>query len=114
MQMDFSPEKLSFGGLINKKFGYEIAVQELDQYGVYLSRQHELATNYKILIPLKHLLGVLKVADLVEGDFNCAMECISEDSAVCFFFTKSNHFTFNIGLAAVQFENKDPDMIEND
>ena len=42
------------------------------------------------------------------------MECISEDSAVCFFFTKYNHFAFNIGLAAVQFENKDPDMIEND
>ena len=38
MQMDFSPEKLGFGGVINKKFGYEIAVQELDQYGVYLSR----------------------------------------------------------------------------
>lgn len=114
MQLDFTPEKLSFGGMIHKKFGYEIAVQELDQYGVYLSRQHELATNYKILIPLKHLLGILKVAELVEGDFNCAMECISEDSAVCFFFTKSNHFTFNIGLAAVQFENKDTDMIDND
>ena len=38
MQMDFSPEKLSFGGMIHKKFGYEVSVQELDQYGVYLSR----------------------------------------------------------------------------
>lgn len=38
MQMDFNPEKLTFGGMLNKKFGYEVAVQELDQYGVYLSR----------------------------------------------------------------------------
>ena len=30
MQMDFSPEKLTFGGMLNKKFGYDIAVQELD------------------------------------------------------------------------------------
>jgi hypothetical protein len=41
---------------------------------------------------LKHLLAVIKVAELVEGDFNSAMECISEDSAICFLFTKQNNF----------------------
>ena len=61
---------------------------------------------------LKHILGVLKVAELVEGDFCCAMECISEDSAVCFLFTKAINFQFNIGVASVYFENKDADLID--
>jgi hypothetical protein len=45
-----------------------------------------------IKMPLKHILGVLKVAEMVEGEFSCAMECISDDSAVCFLFTKANNF----------------------
>lgn len=50
---------------------------------------------------------------MVEGDFCCAMECIGEDSAVCFLFTKALNFQFNIGVASVYFENKDADMIES-
>lgn len=64
-------------------------------------------------MPLKHILGVLKVAEMVEGEFSCAMECISDDSAVCFLFTKTNNFQFNIGLASVFFENKDTDMLDS-
>lgn len=71
-----------------------------------------MAQTYQIKIALKHILGVLKVAELVDGDFCCAMECISEDSAVCFLFTKAANFQFNIGVASVYFENKDADMID--
>ena len=39
------------------------------------------------------------------------MECISEDSAVCFLFTKANNFQFNIGVASVFFENKDGELV---
>ena len=59
------------------------------------------------------MLGVLKVAELVEGDFCCAMECIDKETAVCFLFTKVNNFQFNIGVAQVFFENKDNDLIES-
>ena len=72
-----------------------------------------MAQNYAIRMPLKHILGVLKVAELVDGDFCCAMECIAEDAAVCFLFTKAANFQFNIGVASVSFENKDADMIDN-
>lgn len=66
-----------------------------------------------VKLPFKHILGVLKVAELVDGDFSCAMECIAEDAAVCFLFTKSNNFQFNIGVAQVYFENKDAEMIDS-
>lgn len=61
---------------------------------------------------LKHLLAVLKVAELVEGDFHSAMECISDDSAICFLFSKASNFQFNIGVAQVFFENKDDNAPE--
>ena len=64
------------------------------------------ATNYQILVPLRHILGNLKVMELVEGDFNCAMEVV-DDSAVCFFFTKTENFSFMLGLSGIRFENKD-------
>ena len=99
---------------MNKKFGYEIQADKLDNYGVYLARQSAVAQNYAIKISLKHILGVLKVAELVDGDFCCAMECISEDSAVCFLFTKAPNFQFNIGVASVYFENKDNEAIATD
>lgn len=61
---------------------------------------------------MKHILGILKVAELVEGDFCCAMECIGEDSAVCFLFTKAPNFQFNIGVASVYFESKDEENMD--
>ena len=111
--LDFTPAQLSFKGQVNKKFGYEIQTDKLDIFGVYLARQSSVAQSYQIKIALKHILGVLKVAELVDGDFCCAMECISEDSAVCFLFTKASNFQFNIGVASVYFENKDESMIDS-
>jgi len=112
LEMDFTPQKLSFKGQINKKVGYEIQVDKLENYGVYLARQSVMAQNYAIKLNLKHMLGVLKVAELVEGDFCCALECINDDSAICFLFAKANNFQFLIGVAQVYFENKDTDMID--
>ena len=73
-----------------------------------------MAQNFAIRMPLKHMLGVLRVAEIVEGDFCCAMECIDKETAVCFLFTKVNNFQFNIGVAQVFFENKDQDLIGAD
>ena len=55
------------------------------------------------------MLSVMKVAEVFEGDFCCAMECIDRDTAICFLFTNVNNFQFNIGVANVYFENKDID-----
>ena len=63
----------------------------------------DVAKRYAIKLPLKHILGVLKVAELVEGDFCSAMERIDEDSAVCFLYTKAVNFQFTIGVASVDF-----------
>ena len=38
LNMDFTPKTLSMKGHVNRKFGYEIDVEKLDNYGVYLSR----------------------------------------------------------------------------
>ena len=51
-----------------------------------------MARNYAIKMPLKHIIGVLKVADMVDGQFHQAMEVNSDDSAVSFLVTKDNNF----------------------
>lgn len=106
LQLTFGPDKLAFKGMTNKKFGYEIKSSSLSQYGIYLSREStELSPNYAIKVPLKYILGCLKVGELIEGDLHCAMECIDSTNAICFFFTKGRDFTFNIGVNNVMFEN---------
>jgi hypothetical protein len=56
--------------VFNKKFGYEIRTSSLDRYGTYLSRDPDnMASNYAVKMPLTHLLGVLKVAEMIGGDF---------------------------------------------
>ena len=58
-----------------------------------------------IAIALKHILGLIKVCDLVEGKFMSAMELVDENACVCFLFTNSVHrdFKFCIGMANVKF-----------
>lgn len=108
MTLSFSPEVLAFKGVFNKKFGYEIRTSSLDRYGTYLSRDPDnMASNYAVKMPLTHLLGVLKVAEMIGGDFQTAMECLDPESAVCFLFSKTKDFMFNVGVASVGFENLD-------
>lgn len=63
-----------------------------------------MAQNFAIKIPMTHIVSVLKVAEVVQGDFCCALERIDHQSAVCFLFTKVLNFEFNIGVAHVLFE----------
>ena len=112
LTIDFTPTLMSLKGQINRKFGYEIQANKLDNFGVYLARQSNVAEKFAIRMPLKHMLAVLRVAELVEGDFCCAMECIDRETAVCFLFTKVNNVQFNIGVAQVYFENKDITQLE--
>ena len=60
--------------------------------------------TFAIKVPLKHILSILRVADIVQGDFCCAMERIDHETAVCFFFTQVNNFMFLTGVAQVLFE----------
>ena len=107
MQVTFSEQGLAFEiPDPTKKARYEINQSQLIQYGTYLDAVHEPAKNYQIFVPMKNLFGILKVVELVGGDFKCAME-VQEDTAVCFFFTNTQSFTFQLGLSGVRFENKE-------
>lgn len=54
---------------------------------------------------LKHILGMIKVCELIDGKFLSAMELIEQTSCVCFLFTHSlsRDFKFCIGMANVKF-----------
>jgi len=41
------------------------------------------------------------------------MEVVDQDSAMCFFFTKTRDFCFTIGVGSIQFENLDDKMIDS-
>lgn len=62
--------------------------------------------EFIIAIALKHILGLIKICDLVEGKFLSAMELVDENACVCFLFTNSAHkdFKFCIGMANVKFQ----------
>ena len=74
LKLEFSPSKLSLSGTIQKDATYEIESLRLNRYGTYLDARADVASNYKVTIPLKHILSVLRVAETLESDINCAME----------------------------------------
>mgnify|MGYP001601118316 CR=1 FL=1 len=43
--------------------------------------------KFQIAISLKHLLGMIKVCELIEGKFMSAMELLDVESCVSFLFT---------------------------
>lgn len=112
--MEFTPNKLTIGGVVQTNATYEIQSNGLNRYGTYLAKNAEVASNYTIKVPLKHILSVLRISELIEGEISCAMEVFEAETACCFFFTKSRDFTFNIAIGSVAFENRDAEMLETD
>ena len=103
-------------GVIQDKATYEIESTRMHRYGTYLSKDSDLASNYKIKVPLKHILSVLRICDLQpdSAEFSCAMEVVDIETAMCFFFTKTRDFSFLIGVGSVGFENLDGKLIDSD
>jgi hypothetical protein len=112
LKMEFSPAKLTLSGVIQENATYEVQSTTLNRYGTYLTKDNDVASNYKIKVPLKHILNVLRVSEIIEGEISCAMEVVDQDSAMCFFFTKTRDFCFTIGVGSIQFENLDDKMID--
>ena len=75
MELAFYEEQLVFKGEINNKFDYEIKTKNLgNHYGKYLNNGHEPADRFRIYLAMKHLLSLIKICDLIEGNFMSAME----------------------------------------
>ena len=72
--MEFSPAKLRLEGSLIMQASYEMESTRLARYGTYLSKDSEVASNYRIHVPLKNILSVLRIADAIEGEISAAME----------------------------------------
>ena len=68
LELSFFEESLVFKGDINKKFDYEIKTKSLENYGSYLENGHDHIDRFQLNLALKHILGLIKVCDLVEGN----------------------------------------------
>ena len=91
---------------------YEINSKNLSEancpFGIYISREEsQMASNFSVCLLFKHLSGVMKVAEYIEGSVAMAMETIAEDAAVVFMFTKGRDIQYTIGVSNVRFTNLD-------
>lgn len=66
-----------------------------------------MASHFAVCLGFKHLHGLMKVAETVEGQVAMAMETIADNAAVVFMFTKGRDFQYTIGVSSVRFENQD-------
>ena len=105
LELSFLEETLVFKGDINKKFDYEVKTKSLENYGKYLENGFDHVDKFQLNIALKHVLGLIKVCDLVEGNFMSAMELSDKESCVAFLFTHSHarDFKFIVGIGNVRF-----------
>ena len=112
LNMEFTPNKLTIGGVVQTNATYEIQSTGLNRYGTYLAKNAEVASNFMIKVPLKYVLSVIRITEINDGDICFAMEVFKDGNACCFFFTKSRDFTFNIAVGSVAFENRDAEMLD--
>lgn len=68
MNLNFGDDILSFKGEINNKLGYEIKTSNLSHYGNYLSAELEKTSNFNISLSLRHILSLLKISEMIEGN----------------------------------------------
>jgi len=68
MNLNFGDDILSFKGEINNKLGYEIKTSNLSHYGNYLSADIEKTNNFSIALSLRHILSLVKIAEMIEGN----------------------------------------------
>ena len=115
LELSFFQEQLIFKGDINKKFDYEIKTKSLENYGNYLENGQEHVDNFQINLALKHLLHLIKVCELIEGNFMSAMELSEAESCVTFLFTHSHSrdFKFIIGVGNVRFQKLDDSTMQS-
>mmetsp|Transcript_1833 Transcript_1833/g.3209 ORF Transcript_1833/g.3209 Transcript_1833/m.3209 type:complete len:370 (-) Transcript_1833:226-1335(-) len=106
LQLSFLKNQLVFKGEFNKKFDYEVKSNTLDNYGNYLENGNEKVEEFQINLGLKHIVGLIKICELVEGNFMSAMELLSANSCVNFLFTHNHQrdFKFIIGIGNVAFQ----------
>ena len=80
MNLNFGDDILSFKGEINNKLGYEIKTSNLSHYGNYLSADIEKTNNFSIALSLRHILSLVKIAEMIEG--NVSLNQIIETALV--------------------------------
>lgn len=123
LDISFSPDSIQFKGEINRKFDYLIPTASMDSFGHYVTNGRPQYESFGINVSLRHLLGLLKICDLVEGNFMAAMELGEQpepstaDSQLCeccslFLFTQSyrNDFSFIVGLQGLRLTPKEGEI----
>ena len=77
MNLNFGDDILSFKGEINNKLGYEIKTSNLSHYGNYLSADIEKTNNFSIALSLRHILSLVKIAEMIEGNVSLIHQIIT-------------------------------------
>lgn len=111
MNLQFGDDILAFKGEINNKLGYEIKTQNLSHYGNYLSAEADKPSQFSVALSLRHILSMIKIAEMIEGNFMAAMELLDVETCVTFLFTHSHErkdFKFCVGIGNVRFTRADP------
>jgi hypothetical protein len=98
MTMKFQPDLLTFQNKAsNDTNSYEVSAKTLTEgnvpFAVYLSKEEsQMASHFSVNVCFKHISGLMKVAEQIEGQVSMAMETTEAESAVVFMFTKGRDF----------------------
>ena len=91
LNMQFEADKLKFSGIFNKKFTWTVDSAKFNRYGTYLG-SYPKSDIFSIKMSLWHVLGVLRISEIIGGRFSLAMEQMEEDGAECFLFSEETYF----------------------
>jgi hypothetical protein len=74
LEMTFLDSELLIKGDINKLKDYTLRPQRFLNYGNHMCNGELYRGQFKIDFPMKHILGVNKICELVNGEFNMALD----------------------------------------
>lgn len=114
LSLKFFDDFLEFKGTLDKEEHknrrFEVQAKGLETYKNYSDCTEKNDKNFEIYVALKHLLSVIAVCHMVDGNLKSAMERTDINECVTFLFTenKDRDFRFHIGMSCVQFKTLDP------
>ena len=91
---------MKFEGDIDRKHKYSVRSELFDGYKKYLDNDIEHPSNFEIWLSMVHLVGILKICEILGSNFCAVMELTSENECFALYFTKTHaqDFAFIIAI----------------
>ena len=118
IKMNFQRDELLLTGEFNSKLSLQLQTKDFDNYLNYANLDGEIVKgdNFEIKVPLRFLGLALKISEMMESQFQIAMELVGRDSCHLYIISEDlkGNYSFYIEARFTSFCQVTPSTFENE